>query len=326
MTDQVCEGCGEALTGGRSVCPACGRLNASGPAAPPAPPAAAAAPSPYAAPAPPTPPPGPQPWGAPQAGPGPAGAAPPQPSYGGYGGYSAYGAYGARPPMAPKPKPSPVGWIVAAAIGVLLVGGGITFAVVAARDAREEEKAAELERRADEADRDRAEADAAEESSSTETGGSVDSQGERYPVEAGGGLSWTMVSEPKSDPTSVPTGDGSSIAATLWIAETDFGRAGDLGLVLDLDGRSYDKQGGLEGILANSNGTALSTPGPIDVGGVEGLMVVARLDQSGTDVIARYAIVEVDDRVLVLASFVEGSDQALGEQGFAELIASVRYE
>jgi hypothetical protein len=138
------------------------------------------------------------------------------------------------------------------------------------------------------------------------------------------GLTWTMRGDATMESSSIPDVDGLPVETTAWnvLAGTDPEEV-ELAVIYELDGRTYDLGVGLQGVVDSSGGRVIGEAGPITIAGQPGVMVVAELDVAGGS-IARYATVRFGDRALLLGCVVESTDPADGEQGFADLVASVQ--
>lgn len=239
------------------------------------------------------------------------------------------------PPQAPAPRrgPSATAIVLGVLAAVLLLGGALAAVVVFAVGQEDDEATTAQERR-DGADEVEADGPAPAPDGPAPDGPASDGPATtvaapapepRVPVDAGGGLTWTMRRDPTTGPTSADDPDGIPVRATLWVAEADGGLEGDIAITFELGGRAYSRDDGLRGAVTNSNGVILDGPSDVTIAGRPGRMVVAQIEADGTRAVARYGVVALGDRILLVASYEAGEDAALGQQAFADLVASVSY-
>jgi hypothetical protein len=146
----------------------------------------------------------------------------------------------------------------------------------------------------------------------------------RVPVEAEG-LAWTMVATPATTELQQTLPGGSPVNARLWSADrTSPAEGGDIVIILDLEGRSYDLEVGLRGAIAQNNGQVIDGPSAVTLGGRSGQMMTGTLVQAGRSGYIRVAGAEFGDRVVIVGVASVTDDPDLDQQAFADLVASVR--
>jgi len=315
--EAVCEGCGAEREAGRSVCASCGLLATPTPTATPPPPTPTPpARGPYA-------PPG-SPPGAPSAGPGPyappgpyAGPPPmagPQPQAWAGPSYGAapYGAWVSPQPAPTRPARrkgrSPVALLLAIALGIgaYVVARNVTYDALSSR-----------------ADRAEAHTPSSDDAEAADASAAVPV--ERVEVSSEN-LHWTMRADPVKTPLDAPAGDGTTMHGEAMASDvgTLGAQSADLVILYELEGRTVDLDGGLRGAVSGNGGEVLEGPNPVTMGGQPGRMVTASFERGGVSGIVRYAIARFGDRLLVVGVVDEGTDRSVGQQTFADMVASVR--
>jgi hypothetical protein len=133
-----------------------------------------------------------------------------------------------------------------------------------------------------------------------------------------------MAGRPQRQELDAPTASGSTAHSVIWTSvHPSSANDGDVVAVIGLDGLDYDLEAGLAGAVAENNGEVVEGPAPVTVAGRSGLMATATVHRPGIDGYIRIAAVVVGNRVVIAAVVTDGQDRRAGQQGFADLVASI---
>ncbi len=274
----TCTGCGGELGEGRSVCAACGHLNA------------------VSAPARPAPAGGPPQSGGPLRTQGSAGA----PAAGRQGGWVA------KPP--PTEPSSNALKLAALVVAVIVIAGGI-FLVVRDGDSPEDTASSGA-------------IPGMAPSTFTSSATPVSATG-RVPVDFGGGLAFTMASEPEVSEVQAASAVGAPVTGRAWSSEVPGSGDREFVIVYEVDPDPLALDAEVQQVALDNGAAVLGRVGEATYSSLDGPIVTGTIYETGVEGYVRTMAFRLPMRVVVFGYISEGEDVARVQQGFESFARTV---